>query len=213
LQKQTSFDRTTGRWWGQTVCVIASGPSLTQKDCDLIASRTHWRCIAINDSWQRMPRADVLWACDGAWWDVHYAKVAAEFAGETWSQDEKACRRYPLQRVGSVNEPGLGKNGVIHQGGNGGYQAINLAWQWGAKRILAIGLDCKPGPKGQAHWFGQHGKGLSKVQNYRHWNNAFPELAADLAREQVEVINLSRQTALTCFPRMALEEAIATFKD
>jgi hypothetical protein len=51
------------------------------------------------------------------------------------------------------------------------------------------------------------------VQNYKHWTNAFPQLAADLVQEGVEVINLSRETALDCFPRMTLEEAIQKFKD
>lgn len=213
MQKQTSFDRSTGRWWGQTACVIASGPSLTQADCDLIASQTNWHCIAINDTWQRAPKAEVLWACDGAWWRVHYQKVFKEYQGEKWTQDLRSAEQFGLYRVGSVNEPGLGRNGVIHQGGNGGYQAINLAWLWGAKRILLIGLDCKPGEKGKAHWFGQHGKGLSKIQNYKHWTRVFPQLADDLKAEGVEVINLSRETALTCFPRMSLEEAIDRFKD
>lgn len=84
---------------------------------------------------------------------------------------------------------------------------------WGAKRILVIGLDCKPANDGKAHWFGQHQSGLSKIQNYKHWVNAFPQLAQDLETEQVETINLSRDTALTCFVRMSVEEAIDKFKD
>jgi len=172
-----------------------------------------WKCIAVNDSFQRLPSADVLWACDGAWWRVHYEKVKQSYQGECWTQDHKTSLRFGINRVGSVDRPGLGKEGIIHQGGNGGYQAINLAWLWGAKRILTIGLDCKPGAHGKAHWFGQHGRNLSKVQNYKHWTNAFPKLATDLAQEGVEVFNLSRETALDCFPRMTLEEAILKFKD
>ena len=206
------IDRTTGRWRDRTVCIIASGPSLTQEDCDLIAG-TNWKFIAVNDSWKRAPFADVVWGCDGAWWKVHNQEVQEKFQGERWTQDANTAKRFGLNRVGSVAKAGLGRHGVIHQGGNGGYQAINLAWLWGAKRILVIGLDCKPADDGKAHWFGQHKGPLSKVQNYKHWVNAFPQLAQDLEIEQVETINLSRQTALTCFPRMSVEEAINTYKD
>jgi hypothetical protein len=213
LPQTTPVNRATGRWWGRTVCIIAGGPSLTKEDCDLIASSTLWKCIAVNDSWQRLPTADVIYACDGAWWKVHHEKVKKEFKGERWTQDYKTSVRFGLNRVGSAAKPGLGKEGIIHQGGNGGYQVINLAWLWGAKRILAIGLDCKPAADGTAHWFGQHGRNLSKIQNYRCWNELFPQLAADLVQEGVDVFNLSRETALTCFPRMSLEEAISKFKD
>jgi hypothetical protein len=40
------------------------------------------------------------------------------------------------------------------------------------------------------------------------WQAKFPQLAVDLQAEGVRVINASRQTALTCFERMTLEEAI-----
>jgi hypothetical protein len=213
LPEYTLQDRSAGRWWGQTAIIVASGPSLTQEDCDSIASLTGWKCIAINDSFQRLPSADVLYACDGAWWRVHHEKVEKEFVGERWTQDQKTADQFGLRRIGSENKPGLGTKGVIHQGGNGGYQSINLAYLWGAKRILTIGLDCKAGINGEAHWFGQHGKNLSKTQNFKNWNARFQQLAADLVKEKVEVINLSRDTALTCFPRMSLEEAINLFKD
>jgi hypothetical protein len=192
------------------VCVIASGPSLTQADCDALAA-TDWKFIVVNDSWRRAPFADVLWGCDGAWWDVHYQTVKKEFKGERWTQDLKAAERYDISRIGSVNKPGLGRHGILHQGGNGGYQAINLAWHWGAAKIFLLGLDCKPAQDGKAHWFGQHEHGLSKIQNYKFWNDSFPKLAADLRQEGLEVINLTRDTALMCFTRMPLEKALALY--
>jgi hypothetical protein len=194
------------------VAVIASGPSLTEEDCRLIAG-AGWEYIGVNDTWRRAPFADVIYACDKAWWDVHHQAVKKDFKGELWTQDLRAAERYGLKRVASVNEPGLGRFGVIHQGGNGGYQAINLAWMWGAKRIFLLGLDCKPGAGGKAHWFGQHENGLSKIQNYKHWTNAFPKLAQDLKEEGVEVINLTRDTALTCFKRIPLKQAIADYRE
>jgi hypothetical protein len=104
--------------------------------------------------------------------------------------------------------PGLGRNDVIHQGGNSGYQAINLAYLWGAATIILLGFDCGASPKGEAHWFGQHPPSLSQHQPYDMWRAKFPALARDLKQEGVRVINASRETALDCFERMTLEEAI-----
>lgn len=117
-----------------------------------------------------------------------------------------------MNRIGSENRPGLGREGVIHQGGNSGYQAINLAYLWGARAIVLLGMDCGAGVRGEAHWFGQHPTGLSQHQPFEVWRTKFPMLAADLAAEGVPVLNCSRQTALDCFPRHTLENAAQLLK-
>lgn len=152
----------------------------------------------------------MLYACDYAWWKVHYPKVSAEFGGELWTQDVKARRDFSLNFVPGVSQPGLGRDGVIHHGGNSGYQAINLAWLWGASQIVLLGFDCKEDDQGRAHWFGQHGPGLIQKQPFGMWQNAFPKLAADLKTEGCRVVNCSRDTALQCFEKMSLETAIVT---
>lgn len=98
---------------------------------------------------------------------------------------------------------------MIHYGGNSGYQAINLAYLWGARAIVLLGLDCKAAPDGRAHWFGQHAAPLNARQLYDNWQVRFKPLADDLARLGVPVLNASRTTALDCFPRVALEAALA----
>lgn len=118
-----------------------------------------------------------------------------------------------MKRIGSENCPGLGRCGIIHQGGNSGYQAINLAYLWGAKAIVLLGLDCSPAKDGKAHWFGQHGPGLTQRQPFDLWQAKFPRLAQDLKDDDVLVLNASRQTALTCFDRVALERVPAELKE
>lgn len=152
--------------------------------------------------------ADVLYACDEQWWHVHEEEARSTFKGELWTQDYSAAKKYGLHRIGSENEVGLGRYDVIHQGGNSGYQAINLAYLWGAQTIILLGLDCSKSPDGRAHWFGQHGAGLTSQQPYDIWQARFPRLAQDLKDEGIQVINCSRETALTCFDRMKLEEVM-----
>lgn len=153
----------------------------------------------------------MLYACDYAWWKVHFNDVSSSFDGELWTQDTKARREFGIQFVPGVSQPGLGRDGTIHHGGNSGYQAINLAWLWGAKTIILLGFDCKQAADGKAHWFGQHGPGLIQRQPFSIWQNAFPVLAKDIEGTGCQVVNCSRDTALQCFVQMSLENAIGTF--
>lgn len=109
-----------------------------------------------------------------------------------------------LSWVFGKSKSGLGRD-CVHFGGNSGYQAINLAYLWGATRIVLLGFDCKP-VAGKDHWFGQHPKGLTQIQPYELWMNNFPLLARELADEGVEVINCSPDTALKCFKRSSIEK-------
>lgn len=146
----------------------------------------------------------MLYACDQKWWDrYHQDIVDSAFAGELWTQDNRAAQKYRLHRVQGAHAAGLGKT-QVHWGGNSGYQAINLAYLWGARRVVLLGYDMKK-TDGKSHWFGDHPKGLSGNSPYSTWVQKFDRLAADLKAEGVEVINATLETALTCFPRRSIE--------
>ncbi|MDG3040445.1 hypothetical protein [Roseicyclus marinus] len=107
-----------------------------------------------------------------------------------------------------VGQRGLGREpGVIHHGANSGYQAIGLAYQLGADRIILVGLDMQH-TGGRSHWHGDHPKGLGNAWGIEGWRKNFDALAADLEAEGVEVINCSIDTALTCFPQADLRDVI-----
>ena len=93
---------------------------------------------------------------------------------------------------------------MIREGGNSGYQAINLAFHFGAARIVLLGFDMQR-TGGQMHWFGNHPGKLHVPSPYKDWVLRFNQLAADLRDAGVEVLNCSRETALECFERVPLE--------
>ena len=171
-----------------------------------------WPTIAVNDAYRLAPWADVLYACDGKWWDVHIDHVKASgFSGQLWTQDEAAARRHGLRRI--VGHAGRGLNrapGYINFGNSSGYQAINAAWHWGARRLVLLGFDCTP-VGGKRHWFGDHPAGLNNPnQVFAKWQERFPELARDLRAEGVEVFNCSPVSALRCWPKVSVGEALAS---
>jgi hypothetical protein len=151
--------------------------------------------------------SDVLYACDGEWWDRYIQDVLLRFKGELWTQDIPATGKYGLNRIEGHRSEGLGKD-KVHYGANGGYQAINLAFLFGAHKIILLGFDMKRGENKKSHWHGDHPGFLNKDMPIKTWVKNFWKLAEDLRNEGVEVINATRDTALECFNKVNLEEAL-----
>jgi len=192
-------------WAGETVVCIGGGPSLTPADVQAVRGRA--RVIAINDAYRLAPWADVLYAADAKWWNWYQG--VSLFTGPKYSISSRETVTWPdVQTLQNTGPVGLEIEPTgLRAGFNGGYQAINLAVHFGAKRIVLLGYDMTLGPAGEGHWFGDHPDG--KVSPYAQMREAFNTLIEPLAEIGVEVVNCSRRTALTAFPRMSLEEAIA----
>lgn len=95
--------------------------------------------------------------------------------------------------------------GVLHSGQNSGYQAINLAYLMGAEVILLLGYDMAR-RNGKGHFFGEHPETLNHKTDYRQFITNFDSIKPD--QYGIEIINCTRDTALTAFPKMDLEKAI-----
>lgn len=170
------------------------------------------RVVAVNDAHRLIPSADVLYACDARWWDAH--EGAPAFAGDRWTQDAnrgvEAGERWGLNVVRSerTDRPLLDGD-TIGQGFNSGFQAVNLAALMGATRIVLVGFDMGLGPDGESHFFGDHPGKLNVLSPYAMFIGAFNAAAPCYAEAGVAVLNASRRSALTCFPTVSLERALA----
>jgi hypothetical protein len=164
------------------------------------------RVIVINDNYRIAPWADVLYACDPAWWDLHEVRVRT-FKGRKITQDKEAAERYGLEYIEGVDEPGLSPYpNRIHLGSNSGIQAINLAAHW-TKRIVLLGFDMQP-TGGKTHWHGGHPGQANDYGPWHKWIWRYELVAKDAERMGVEIINATRQTALKCFPRVPLSSLL-----
>lgn len=193
-------------WPGETFVCLGSGPSLTQEDVN--ACRGRARVIAIKNTITLAPWADVLY---GAGMDAH---------GNTWWRREGPGLTFPGLRYSLDHEsrhwasvllhgPEHGLSDDPHRlalGRHSGYQAINLAVHLGAKRIVLLGYDMQPA-HGRDHFFGAHPH--KAALPYDLFLRSFPFIAEPLAQRGVSVVNASRETALTLFPRLPIEEALA----
>lgn len=184
-------------WRGRTVAVLASGPSMSLQVATL--ARRAGAAVAVNDTYRLAPWADVLYGADADWWRRN--PQARDFPGL------KVCADDSLLWPEVLNLRHTGKSGFdpdptcIRSGGNSGYQAVHVAAQAGAARILLCGFDM-----GGGHW---HGAPAPAAERFTTWIKHFATLADGLGARGVEVINCTPGSALTCFQRMPLEEALA----
>lgn len=95
----------------------------------------------------------------------------------------------------------------LGSGGNSGFQAVNLAAIAGAKRIVLTGFDMNR--DNGVHWHGAH-EGLNNpdAKMLRRCANLLDHAAHGLRERGVEVLNASRETALTAYCRVRLEDVL-----
>lgn len=194
------------QWAGDVVVCLASGPSMTQADADYVRGKA--RIITVNSTYRLAPWADAHYSSDGDWWALHWDAIAEQCKGQLWTGDPKFSRPGINQCPYDKRGRGLSARvGTINWGGNSGYCAIGLAHQFGAARIVLLGYD-QQDLSGHGHWHGQHPESIRKAFNFRMWHERFAELAADARRLGIDIVNCSRETALECFDRKALEDVL-----
>lgn len=184
------------KWAGTAVC-IASGPSLTAEDCDLVKASGH-PTIVTNTTYRLAPWADIVFGMDLNWWKEHGKEVAQICAGRKMSTSH-AAKAYGAESL----YPCTWKPTAL----NSGAAAIELAMATGATQIILLGYDCQK-TGGKTHFFGDHPKTLGNALSLKRWPKHFEYLARKAREKDCKVVNATRVTALVCFPRVELEAVL-----
>jgi hypothetical protein len=197
-------------WQGRACAIVASGPSARNASLECLKGRLS--LIAIKETFHLCPWADVVFGCDGPWWKAN--KGLPEFKGTKLSHDAAICAAYPdVHKIEVIREDRLFTDhpGTIGYGRNSGFMALNLAVQFGARRILLIGFDLHADDG--IHWYGPNAwRGATNPgeRQFRRWRDAFAAAAPQLKQLCIDVVNASSRSALTCFRRQSVE---ATLKE
>ena len=181
--------------------IVASGPSLLRDDVEALRGKVE--AVAVNCAVFFAPWAKYLFAADSVWWR-HYAHKV------TWYKGKRVSRTHNASGV----EMWRGKNWP-RTGGNSGHMAIQYAVDQEFKNIVLLGFD-QIRTDGKSHFHADHPKfasngtrtNMANAGGIDAWPRLMTRTAEDLQTRGVRVINLSRATALTCFPRMTVEEFI-----
>jgi hypothetical protein len=197
-----------------TVVIFGGGPSLTREQVDYCKGKA--RAVAIKEAIRLAPWAEYMYYADDRWFDHHRQEVLA-FAGQVatiWDSPKGAGKE--MSRAAMPNLRCFRNDGVqglcespdgLRTGHNSGYQAIGLAFHMGAKRIVLLGIDMKASAAGEMHWFKRDYEYSERLYQDLMLPN-FPSLIEPLARHGVEVINASPDSAIECFPKKTLAEAL-----
>lgn len=199
-------------WPGETVVVMATGPSLTAADVD--ACRGKARVIAVNNAFTLAPWADVLYSSDRYWWPHH--KGVPSFTGPKYGIGSTVGKNNPFHRYPDIQVlRNTGYSGLeldprgLRNGKNSGYAAVNLAVHFGVSRILLLGFDMGI-KRGAVHFFGNH-VGMSNPTDslFESFRRHFKTIVEPLREAGVSVFNCTPGSSLSCFPMADLRSALA----
>lgn len=181
-----------------------------------IARCCGWRVIAVNDAYRLLRYADILYACDWAWWKAHDG--AKDFHGERWTShsevtdliDDKSliAGTYPLHFVRAQNGIGFSKAHVINYGicSHSGFHAVNLALILGCSKVVLCGFDMRR-VDGESHFFGDHPEGLRnhagevEDQKYLDFIKCYPP--------DGRIVNATPDSALKVYEFQSIDQAFA----
>lgn len=189
----------------RTCVVIATGPSAGAVP---VHTTRGWPTICVNDGYRLRPDADAVYSGDQRWWKFHAETVARATTAQRWCCDERTARELGINWIRFERKPGLSRDpSVIRIGGpvgNSGAQAINLAYLWGARRLVLVGFDMGA----QGHFFGDHPKALRTVSPWKTMIAGMSAMASELHAAGVEVLNCSPLTAIRYWPVARLKDAL-----
>lgn len=191
-------------WPGQTVYIVAGGPSVADQDTDQLRGL---RVLVVNSSWERCPFAQYLFFGDRKWW-VWNRNEVKRFAGRIVTTSAVAAdgprverlKKGPAQRgISPDRQMVCWENTSLHA-------AINLAAHLiGSGRIVLLGADMKKAADGRTHHHKPHyTRGLWKqhMQQLRHTVQPLKDM-------NIDVINTSPVSLIDWWPKMSLDDAVA----
>lgn len=209
-QNRTAADLLCAEWTSVPAVVIAGGPSLSGEQLEHVQqAQAAGRCrvIAVNNTCVKAQWADVVYFGDYLALK-QYAPMLKPFCrGQWWTGSQAGAQRWQLNLVKTTGQPGLGDDRV-HLNGNSGFQAVNLAVLFGARKVVLLGFDMKRGKDGKQHWFGEHPAPLVQVCLFDEWIRKAGPMAEAAAAMGVDIVNCTPGSALTAFRQAELAQEI-----
>lgn len=188
-----------------TVIIAAPGPSLTREQVAIAKESGHF-FITIGEVGRLWATdADVLYHCESKWWN--YYNGVPQFTGlkaamqPTNHEDVYHTPRSALDSGLDLTYP------YLVTGANSGYQAINLAAHLNPKKIILIGYDMKNRDR-QHNIAGDHPADLKRPWGGETFVKIMPMIRKPLEERGITVYNSTIDTALTCFQKKELTDAL-----
>lgn len=196
------------------ITIIASGTSVLNVALDRLCGFV----IGVNDSAIKAPHVDAIVSMDRLWAEYRWPQLQ-RMRRPTW------LRRSAVQNIVAVEQPDTEWLTVFENdnessvfapqahdpdppqlnGTNSGACALNLAYQMAPKRIFLLGFDMCRDRLSRAYWHDAYPwrpQGGTTNGKYAEWAGQFAEAKKAFDAAQIEVINVSPQSAIRVFPKM-----------
>lgn len=180
---------------GVTTFLVGGGPSARAFDLSLL--RGCGVVVAINDSFKKLPWADVVFTADGSWLSSR-ARSLMGFKGEIVAAlpcNYAAPVGLQLTRLRRLDGVGLNRGASsVYYADNSGFGAL-ATFAARSRRIVLVGYDMN----GHGHWHDGYEWGHKMVSRFPSWARSFDMVAPLLAARGIDVINVNAQSAIRCF--------------
>jgi len=184
--------------------------------------------FGMNLIYQDILTLDVFVSCNIEFYAHYWNRGLSDYPNtkcDMWHWDEVTCEKYGLKHAKGIWQDGFSKHkGVVHLGHSSGFQCPGIAYtEYDCRRLLLLGYDMRYDENydGKArhigetprHYFGEYPPDLQHWPSVQVKNGVHVGLIAQFEKVKeintdLEIINCSPGSAMTCFPMMSLEEAL-----
>lgn len=222
---------------GETVVIVATGPSLNKEQIDFINAARHYnhcRIMTVNNSYQLFNYVDIHVACNDNWWEHYWwedkkLQEIRDYGGDLWTRYEYLAEEYKINFIDSIVKDGLSRDAeVVHINHGSGPMAINIAYLYGFRKMILVGHDMKfakdyNGKKKKVgstprHYFGEY---PSHIQHFPRSSEsvdidgniigliaAYKKMIPDLEKSGIDIVNCTPNSSLTCFRNSILSKEL-----
>lgn len=214
----TARQKTWPIWQGSTVACLATGPSLTRWQVEVVRAVRQMageklKVIAINDLGlpSRDPNAawaDIWYAADWKFWHAYQDEARAS-AALTITATRDALDHGVVDLFLNTKDDEQAQQyvpGYAVSGGHSGFQALQIAIAAGASRVLLVGYDCRDRGN-DTNYFGRKPEKLDvdDRSNKSRWPKVYSQMKKPAG---VEILNATPGSAISAFPFVDLAEAL-----
>ncbi len=202
-------------WAGLTAVVIGNGNSILSTDFAPVLARRDFRTLVANGGYHTVPEADVLMCSDRHWLKDNpnlrgfKGSMIVVTRPEAVMREDSRMVHVRREFIEKVRGDIFADAGRLVEGHNSTSTNISQAVLRGARRIILMGIDLKPGALGRRSAYNALPDDPARaVTRYERQVQHLTMQAAHVARRGVEVVNCSPRSGLTCYPYATIEEVL-----
>lgn len=195
---------------------VASGPSLTQHQVDIISNAKRLdssvMVCCVNNTYELFDEGivDMIFAADRHWWRDHFNTVKSKHPNAVRYTLE-THNPYPTV-INSIawrdSTDQARKYNVVYHGNNSGQMAINLIHILYRCTTIMVGFDFKHSDDGKKHYFGDHPPKYRANANTTGWIEGFVNMLEIYPEMNNLLYNATPNSAISeqIVPRISLTD-------